>query len=115
MILVRNDGLQRGATGGDNVLVYNDSVNHSSNASTAADDDGCLAKMDRVTWSLWFWVMINSTVPHGRISHGDWAIRKEMIKRAAEAEARQLKIEKEMEVQRLAEAAKREEERYDAP
>ncbi|CBN77673.1 conserved unknown protein [Ectocarpus siliculosus] len=37
--------------------------------------------------------------------------RKEMIKRAAEAEARQLKIEKELEEQRIAEAAKREEER----
>ncbi|CAM9619138.1 unnamed protein product, partial [Ectocarpus sp. 13 AM-2016] len=37
--------------------------------------------------------------------------RHEVIKRAAEAEARQLKIEKELEVQRLAEAAKREEER----
>lgn len=34
-----------------------------------------------------------------------------MVKRAAEAEARQLNIEKELEVQRLAEAAKREEER----
>lgn len=37
--------------------------------------------------------------------------RKEMIKRAAEAEMRQLQIEKELEVVRLAEAAKREEER----
>ncbi|CAM9674512.1 unnamed protein product, partial [Ectocarpus sp. 12 AP-2014] len=37
--------------------------------------------------------------------------RHEMIKRATEAEARQVKIEKELEVQRLAEAAKREEER----
>lgn len=37
--------------------------------------------------------------------------RKEMIKRAAESEMRQLKIEKELEATRLAEAAKREEER----
>lgn len=34
-----------------------------------------------------------------------------MIKHAAEAEMRQMQIEKELEAQRLAEAAKREEER----